>query len=618
MRVLGYGGGIDGYPALFGASHDAAAALVVDGRIVAACDEERFTRDRGDRTFPIHAMDHCLRAGGLTSAAEATLVCCSTSLSQLFAPEMLATNRSRLGPAARVGLGAGLAIARRWGRITGHDEARSERVFKKRTGVLPEPGRFRAVPHQLCHAASAFYPSPFDEALCLALGARGDGASALLAIGRGERLGVLRQLYAPNSVGSFLAHLTTYLGFGPGDEDEAVGLAPHGDPARFRAYFERMVQSEPDGSFAVDPGWISHLAVRDAVCPPGVLYPRSMTDALGPPRLPDEPIVQRHADIAAGMQEALERVVLRMLERARAATGQRHLCLAGGVAFNGPLNGKIARSGLFDRVWVQPASHDGGTALGAALYGYHALLGGERSPRARAPVFLGPELGNASLSRAILELGQHIRCHRPPELHAVAARALADGKVVAWFQGRAEWGPRALGHRSVLADPRRAESKDRVGAALRRRQACRPFAPACLREHADAWFDLTGVVESPFMLFAVPVREAKRAQIPAVTQVDGSACVETVDRDDDPRFHALLRAFHEITAVPILLHASFELQGEPIVQSPRDAIRCFLAAAIDLLVVGDTVIEKRGDVARRARDDGDSASPPAPRSSAGA
>lgn len=602
MRVLGYNGGIDGYPARFGASHDAAAALVVDGRVVAACEEERFTREKHTGKLPLNAIEHCLRAGGLADPSEATLVCHCHVMSQMFSPEMLEQNRARMKPGTRLAFQAGLGVMRRFNRIAGHDDDRGLRVFKKQTGVLPEPGRFRAVPHHLCHAASAFYPSPFEEALCLTLDAQGESASAMLAVGQGTRLRVLRQLHAPNSVGHLYGCITRYLGFGMGDDDKVMGLAPYGDPSRFRPFFQRLVQSEPDGAFAVDPNLSSYLVVRDALFPEGLLYPRSMTDALGPPRLSDEPIVQRHADIAAALQEAVERAVLRMLESARDATGQRNLCLAGGVALNCTMNGKIARSGLFERVWVQPASHDAGTSLGAALYGYHEILGGERRPQPRAPVYLGPEYGNAGLSKALLELGKHVRSHRPAELYAPVARALADGKIVGWFQGRGEWGPCALGHRSLLADPRRPEMKDRVSSAVKLREGFRPFAPACLREHAADWFDLSGIGESPYMLFAVPVHEARRAQIPAVTHVDGSARVQTVEREDSPRFHALLRAFHELTGVPVLLNTSFNVNGEPIVHCPEDAIRCFLGTRIDLLVIGDTVIEKRADVARRARE----------------
>lgn len=602
MRVLGYNGGMDGYPSRFGSSHDAAAAVVVDGRVLGACEEERFNREKHTGKFPAGAIEYCLRAAGLPSAADATLICYYHALSQMYRPEMLEANQAHMSARARLAYRAGLGLMRRYNRLFRYDEARSLRVFKRHTGVTPEPGRFRVVPHHLCHAASAFFPSPFEEALCLTLDAQGESASAMLSIGRGNELEVRRQLWAPNSLGYMYSCVTHYLGFATGDDYKVMGLAPYGDPSRFRAYFERLVRSEPDGAFVVDPGWLSHLVVRDALCPDGALYPRSMTDALGPPRLPDEPLVQRHADIAAALQEALERAVLRMLEAARAETGLRDLCLAGGVALNCTMNGKIARSGLFDRVWVQPAAHDAGTALGAALYGYHVLLGGERRPEPRAPVFLGPEHGNASLSRAILELGPHIRCHRPAELVSATARALSEGKIVGWFQGRGEWGPRALGHRSILADPRRADMKDRVNTAVKMRESFRPFAPAVLREHAADWFDLTGVGDSPYMLFTVPVREPRRAQIPAVTHVDGSARVQTVERADSPRFHALLRAFHDLTGVPVLLNTSFNVNGEPIVNSPDDAIRCFLSTRIDLLVIGDTVIEKRVDVARRARE----------------
>lgn len=602
MQVLGYNGGIEGYPSRFGTSHDAAAALVDGGRVVAACEEERFTREKHTGKFPLRAMEYCLAAAGLRGPSDLTLICFYHCHSRMFGRAMLEANRARMSPRTRAMFAASLSFMRAYNRLTGYDDALSEKVFRRRTAHRPEPGRFRVVPHHLCHTASAFYPSPFEEALCLTLDAQGESASAMVSVGQGTRLRVLKELFAPNSVGYLYGSLTGFLGFGRGDDFKVMGLAPYGDPARFRRYFDQLVRSDEEGNFAVDPDWLSWLIVRDAVFPEGAMYPRSMIDALGPPRLEGEPLVERHADIAAGLQEALERVVLRMVETWQKRTGQRRLCLAGGVALNCTLNGKIARSGLFERVWVQPASHDAGTALGAALYGYHHLLRGERAPAARAPVYLGPEFGAGGTSRAILELGPEIRCHKPADIYAATARAIADGRIVGWFQGRGEWGPRALGNRSILADPRRAEMKDRVNAAVKLREGFRPFAPACLREHADAWFDLRGVGETPFMLFSVPVRDARRGAIPAVTHVDGSARLQTVAREDNPRFHALLRAFHELTGVPVLLNTSFNVNGEPIVGSPEDAIRCFLGTKIDLLVVGDTFIEKRAEVGLRARE----------------
>lgn len=602
MRVLGYNGGIDGYPSRFGTSHDAAAALVDGGRVVAACEEERLSRVKHTGEFPRRAIDYCLRAGGLGSPADVSLICYYHCLAQMFRREMLETNQERMRPRTRAAFGAALSVMRGYNRLAGYSDQRSLRTFRKRTGVMPEPGRFRVVPHHVCHAASAFYPSPFEEALVLTLDAQGEAASTMLCAGRGKTLSPLREVFAPNSLGYLYACVTHYLGFGTGDEYKVMGLAPYGDPARFRSFFEGLVRAAEDGSFTVDPNLLLRLIVRDALFPEGRLYPRAMTEALGPARRADEAVEQRHADVAAALQETLERSVLRYLERARVETGLSDLCLAGGVALNCTLNGKIARSGTFDRVWVQPASHDAGTALGAALYGYHALLGGERQPSPRAPVFLGPEFGAAGVSRAILEHAPEVRCQRPPELYEVVARILAEGRIVGWFQGRGEWGPRALGNRSILADPRRATMKDLVNSAVKMREAFRPFAPSVLREHADAWFDLRGVGESPYMLFAVPVHESVRPRIPAVTHVDGSARVQTVRQEDCPRFHALLRAFHELTGVPMLLNTSFNVNGEPIVSSPEDAIRCFLATKIDVLVMGDTLIEKRADVARRARE----------------
>jgi carbamoyltransferase len=600
MKVLGYSGGIDGYPSRFSTSHDAAAALVIDGQVVAACEEERFSREKHTGAFPTNAIEYCLRAGGLRDLSQLSLICFYHSFSQMFRPEMLEQNRARMRVAPRLAFAAMLETMRTWNRWTGYTDHRSRRVFTQRSGFDPAPGNYRVIPHHLCHTASAFYPSPFDEALCLTLDAQGESASAMLAIGQGSQIKVLKQLFAPNSIGYLYSCMTTYLGFDRADEFKVMGLAPYGDPARFRAFFDKAMQSGDDGSFAIDPNLISWLIVRDALCPAGALYPWEMTRALGQARLKGEPIEQRHSDIAASLQEATERVVMRMLEQARADTGQRNLCLAGGVALNCTMNGKIARSGLFDRVWVQPASHDAGAALGAALYGHHVLLGAERQATERAAVYLGPEHPMSSMGRAILEYAPEIRCRRPADVSTEVARAIAEGRVVAWYQGRGEWGPRALGNRSILADPRRTDMKDRVNSVVKMREGYRPFAPACLREHADQWFDLRGVGESPYMLFAVPVREGKRAEIPAVTHVDGSARVQTLREEENPRFYALIRAFYELTGVPILLNTSFNVNSEPIVNTPAEAIRCFLGTGIDLLVLGDTVIEKRADVARRA------------------
>jgi carbamoyltransferase len=308
-------------------------------------------------------------------------------------------------------------------------------------------------------------------------------------------------------------------------------------------------------------------------------------------------------DVAASLQEALERAVIRWLAALRDETGLRRLCLAGGVALNCTLNGKLARSGMFDAIHVAPASHDAGTAAGAALYGHHAILGGRSRPAAerRARVQLGPQYRPIDVRHAVRDARHAVRATREADVPRAVARAIAAGKVVGFFHGRMEWGPRALGNRSILADPRRAEMKDVVNHAVKLREGFRPFAPAVLAEEADAWFDLSGLGgESPFMLFAVPVRAERRGRIPAVTHVDGSARVQTVRADESPALHAVIRAFHELTGVPVVLNTSFNVRGEPIVMSPVDAIRCFLSTRIDLLVLDDLLVEKRA-VARDRR-----------------
>ena len=342
---------------------------------------------------------------------------------------------------------------------------------------------------------------------------------------------------------------------------------------------------------------MGYLIVRDALVAEGKLYPRSMANALGPMRRRGEPVLQRHMDIAAALQEALEQAVLHELEYLQKTTGEKNLCMAGGVALNCSMNGKIARSGMFDHIFVQPAAGDAGTAVGAALWGHHQLLKQPWKPVRRFSAYLGPAYGSDSIDAAIKQHDRKVTHAKPANLNAHVAQLLADGKVVGWYHGRTEWGPRALGNRSILADARRDDMKDVVNHAVKLREGFRPFAPACLAEHARAWFDLTGLDDSPHMLFVVPVRDDKRAKIPAVTHVDGSARVQTVSESDNPRFHALLKAFHDLTGVPVLLNTSFNVKNEPIVNTPGDAIRCFLNTQIDALVLGDYVIEKRPEVA---------------------
>lgn len=595
MLVLGYNGGLDGYPSRFDSSHDSAAALVIDGQVVAACEEERFTRRKHTGEFPRLAMEYCLREGGLRGFQDLDLIVYFNDYPLMFGREMVVENRSGFSRLGRLALGAGLGVMRGFNRLADYSNARNERVFARHTGHSPRAGQYRVVPHHLCHVASTFYASPFSEALCLAVDAQGESASGTAMLGRDASLTLLGQTFAPNSLGYLYAMITKFLGFDPHDEYKVMGLAPYGDPAAYREFFRTILRVRPDGWYEVDPGLMMRLILRDAMCPAGSLYPSAMVRALGPARLAFDAVSQCHMDVAAALQEALEDAMLGTLRHLQAQTGQRNLCMAGGVALNCSMNGKIARSGLFERIFIQPAAHDAGNSLGAALYGYHELLGQPRRPAPRNRVYLGPGAAPGSIESALREFGEKILHTRPEHLYRHVTRQIAAGKVVGWYQGRMEWGPRALGNRSILADARRDDMKDIVNHAVKLREGFRPFAPACLAEHAAAWFDMTGLEESPYMLFCVPVREDRRALIPAVTHVDGSARVQTVSEQDNPGLHALLRAFHRRTGVPILLNTSFNVKGEPIVNTPADAVRCFLGTQIDLLVLGDVVIEKRLD-----------------------
>lgn len=611
MKVLGYNGGLDGYVARFGTSHDAAAALVIDGELVAAAEEERFDRRKHSGAFPLRAMEYCLRQAGLRSFEELDLVCYYHSQERMWLPGMARANaprmESRLARALLRGTVHGMRAVHRGLRL---DDERSLRTFVERTGWAPRRNGYRVLWHHLAHAASSFYESPFERALTVVLDAQGESHSGTAFVGDGRQLRLIDEVFAPNSVGYLYQTITYFLGFETGDEYKVMGLAPYGDPARYRAFFDRIARSDARGRPALDVETLGWMIARDGLWPTSKLYPPRVLAALGPPRGEDEPIEQRHMDLAASLQEALERVVTRWLRALRDETGIRNLCLAGGVALNCTMNGKIARSGDFDATHVAPASHDAGTAAGAALYGYHAILGGSPrdhaardTARRRAKVYLGPEYRMMDVRHAVREMRHAVRATRPDDLARAVAKAVADGKVVGFFQGRMEWGPRALGNRSILADARRADMKDVVNHAVKLREGFRPFAPAVLAEKADEWFDLTGLGgESAHMLFTVPVREDKRGKIPSVTHVDGSARVQTVRRDDNPRFHEVLRAFHEMTGVPVIMNTSFNVKGEPIVMTPLDAIRCFLGTQIDLLVLDDLIVEKRA-VAREQGED---------------
>ncbi len=594
MKVLGYNGGVGGIYEQFGVGHDSSAAIVVDGEVVAACEEERFNREKHSGKFPIQAMQFCLEQAGLKSFEELDLVTYYWVFPMMFDKAGLEKRKDKLGLVDKVGAWGVATAMKAFNNMAGFGDEKTLKKFNKETGANLPLEKFKSVPHHLCHVASTFYESPFDESLVVTLDGSGERSSSMVVNAKGTELEVLDEVLSPNSLGLLYLWMTDFLGFQPNnDEYKVMGLAPYGDPAPHREFFRSIIDIDDDGNYEIEPNLIYKLL--GSTTKTGVkVFPPMLKKALGPARKKGEPIEQKHMDIAASLQEALEHTVLTSLERIQKKTGQRRLCLAGGVALNCTMNGKIARSGLFDEIWIHPAAHDAGTSVGGALYGWHNLLGNDRHKSSRKMPYLGPSWGEDKVKEDLREYEDKINVERleDRELFEKVAGMIADGQVIGWYQGRMEWGPRALGNRSILADPRRDDMKDIVNHVVKLREGFRPFAPSALKEHAGEWFDLTGLKESPFMLFIMPVKEDKRTKIPAVTHVDGSARVQTVDAKDNPRYHGLISAFYEKTGVPLVLNTSFNIKGEPIVNTPGDAVRCALGTGIDAVVVDNYIVTK--------------------------
>ncbi len=562
--------------------HDASAALVVDGELVACAAEERFSRCKhslnlaGNTLLPKQAVAYCLESAGLRlEQVDVVAHYCD------FQETAIEKRFELLRPFLSAEKAALLRSA--YERVFQEMLSRESVIgqFRRMQGAAPRV--LRPVRHHDAHAASAFYLSGFDESLILTLDGTGELESSLLAAGRGSSIAELRRVFLPTSLGTLYLILTVFLGFySLGDEYKVMGLAAYGQPGAYRDFFDSLIPLERDGAYSTP--LLAREDFRDL-----------LVRALGEPREAEAAVEDRHAAIAAALQEALQRTALHTLKHARAATGIDRLCLAGGVALNCSLNGVIARSGLFKDIFVQPAAGDEGCSIGAALHAYRQAAAGERpSARRLEDVFLGPAYSQGEVLRALGRQAAALRW--VPQEHvaqAVAAR-LAKGQVAGWFQGRMEFGPRALGNRSILADPRDPAMRDRVNAKVKRREAFRPFAPSVLEEEARAWFDMSGLSSSPFMLFTVPVRQERRAGIPAVTHADGTARIQTVSRQTNPLFWELISSFRDITGVPLVLNTSFNLRDEPIVCSPEDAIRCFLSTDLDCLAIDLYLVEKRG------------------------
>jgi carbamoyltransferase len=557
--------------------HDSAAALIQDGRIVAAAQEERFSRRKHDARFPRHAIDYCLQEAG-ASVGELDSVAFYDKPFLKF--ERLLETYLAFAPRGFRSFAQAVPL---WVR---------EKLFQRQFIGRQLPGlaadRLLFAEHHLSHAASAFFPSPFEEAAVLTMDGVGEWATTSAAFGRGNDLQILREIHFPHSLGLYYSAFTYYAGFRVNSgEYKLMGLAPYGAPKYVGLIRDRLIDVKEDGSFRLNLDYFDY--------PVGLRMTNWKFDDLlgGPARKPESPFTQRDFDIAASAQAVLDEVVVRLTRDLAAQTGAHNLCMAGGVALNCVSNSKVWRDGKFRHLWIQPAAGDAGGAVGAALAAYHLFRGRPRpihSADGMQGGYLGPAFSQAEIERRLRAAGARFAALAPDELLRACVDALESQKVLGWFQGRMEFGPRALGARSILADPRSPSMQAVLNEKVKLRESFRPFAPAVLREDAAEWFDCD--TDSPYMLMVADVAEAHRGQIPAVTHVDYSARVQTVDRESNPRFHALLSAFKERTGCPVLVNTSFNVRGEPVVCTPEDAFRCFMATDIDLLAVGGCLLRK--------------------------
>jgi carbamoyltransferase len=580
--------------------HDSAAALVVDGRIVAAAQEERFSRVRHDDRFPRQAVDYCLSEAGLGPEDIDHVVFYEKPF--LKFERLLETH---LAVAPR-GLRSFLMAMPLWVhdklRLPSHMSRGLDRRYTRRY-VFPE--------HHESHAASAFYPSPFDESAILTLDGVGEWATACLGHGRGNRIELSHEMRFPHSLGLLYSAFTYFCGFKVNSgEYKLMGLAPFGVPRHEGLILEKLIDLKEDGSFRLDLSYFDYCA--------GLRMTSAKFERLfgGPPRPPESPITARECDLAASIQRVTETVMLRMAAHAHQLTGSRNLCLAGGVALNCVGNGRLLRESPFERLWIQPASGDAGGALGAALFVWYQLLENTRTPQdpdGQSASLLGPSYPDDEVERILRERKAVFRrLGAKGALAAEVARLVADGKVVGWVQGRMEFGPRALGARSILGDARNPGMQSVMNLKVKHRESFRPFAPVVLRDSAHEYFELKEGEESPYMLLVAPVRADKllpagseppsgegldriravRSVVPAITHVDNSARIQTVDRARHPRLTGLLEAFADLTGCPMMINTSFNVRGEPIVCTPADAYRCFMATDIDALAIGDFLLLK--------------------------
>lgn len=575
--------------------HDSAAALIVDGEIVAAAQEERFTRKKHDASFPKNAVDFCLKQGGISSSQIDYVAFYDKPFLKF---ERILETHLQWAPS---GIKAALKSIPVWIK---------EKLWISEAVNAAVGGSVRVLypEHHLSHAASAFYPSPFEEAAIITFDGVGEWATTTIGAGEGNAIRLLREISFPHSLGLLYSSFTYYAGFKVNSgEYKLMGLAPYGKPVYADIIREKLIDIKEDGSFRMNMAYFAYAN--------GLTMTNRRFDALfgGPPRKPESPLTQKDMDIAASIQAVTEEIMLKTAVFARELTGKKNLCLAGGVALNCVGNGKIEKAGIFDEIWVQPAAGDAGGALGAALSVWYGYLENSRSVASgrldsMKGSYLGPSYTNAFISKTLDATGAVYHQLPDDDLIETTAGLLADGNIVGWVQGRMEFGPRALGGRSILGDPRSAEMQKNLNVKIKFRESFRPFAPAVLDRSVSEYFEFKSA--SPYMLMVAPVAGKYRytvedgpggmdrlyqlrSQIPAVTHVDYSARVQTVHRETNPMFYGLIEAFERKTGFGVVVNTSFNVRGEPIVNTPADAYRCFMRTNMDVLVLENMVLYKK-------------------------
>ena len=583
--------------------HDSAACLVIDGNIVAAAQEERFTRKKHDSAFPTEAVAYCLAEAGIVAADLDYVVFYDKPFLKF---ERLLETYFAFAPRGFKSFVTSLPI---WLKDKLFQKSMIAKVLNQQFGGdIDWTTRLLFSEHHLSHAASAFFPSPFEEAAVLTMDGVGEWTTTSLAIGRGNQLAVHKEIQFPHSLGLLYSAITYYTGFKVNSgEYKVMGLAPYGEPKYADLIKDNLIDIKEDGSFHLDMSYFNYCT--------GLTMTNERFDTLfgGPRRAAESQLTQREMDLAASVQAVTEEVVIKLATGIRKSTGLRNLCLAGGVALNCVANGKLLRKNIFDNIWIQPAAGDAGGAVGAALAAYHMML---KQPRTVNPAdsmkggYLGPEYSQADIEQRLTKAGAVFTTVSDSEMIALTAQALAEGKAVGWHQGRMEFGPRALGGRSIIADPRSEAVQKQLNLKVKYRESFRPFAPSVLREDVSEWFDIQS--DSPYMLLVADVAKSKqlpmtpeqeklfgieklnvpRSQIPAITHVDYSARIQTVHAHTNPKYFDLITKFKEMTGCPVLVNTSFNVRGEPIVCTPEDSFNCLMGTEIEFLVVGNAIMRK--------------------------